>query len=409
MTIPPQRSVAPHPRRTESAELDRAHYERAARRLRTERIQAWLDTGLGLFACAFQCIRRYARRAAARRELQALDGPARKDLGLGAGDLAALANEVFLNDPTRRQRTQTHSPETNHEGDIMTQPICWMNGSLTPTEDARISVFDHGLLYGDGVFEGIRFYHGHAFRLGAHLDRLFRSAAALRLSIPYDRAALTAAVEQTVCAFPQPDGYLRLVATRGAGRLGLDPASCARANVFIIADTLALVSATTRATGARLIVAATRRLAPDGLDPRIKSLNYLNHILARMEATNAGADEAILLNAQGRVAEGTADNIFIVRDGMLLTPPPADGALEGITRAVVLELAEQLQIPAREASLAPYDLYTADEAFLTGTGAELIPVRAVDGRTLTNCPGSIFQQIQHAFQARIAQETRRAA
>jgi len=284
-----------------------------------------------------------------------------------------------------------------------------MNGALTPIEHARLSVFDHGLLYGDGVFEGIRFYRGRTFRLGAHLDRLCRSAAALRLAIPYDRATLTEAVKQTVAAFHQPDGYLRLVVTRGEGRLGLDPATCARANVFIIADELTLVSDATRDAGARVIVAATRRLAPDGLDPRIKSLNYLNHILARMEAGNAGADEAILLNAQGRVAEGTADNIFIVRDGVLLTPPPSDGALEGITRAVVLELAAQARIPARESSLAPYDLYTADEGFLTGTGAELIPVREVDGRTLRESPGPIFRRLSTAFRDLVAREAQCAA
>ena len=207
-----------------------------------------------------------------------------------------------------------------------------MNGVLIPIEQARLSVFDHGVLYGDGVFEGIRFYRGRAFRLDAHLYRLFRSAAALRLAVPYDRAALTEAINRTIGAFHQPDGYLRLVVTRGEGRLGLDPGSCGQTNTFIIADELSLIGEATREAGARLIVAATRRLAPDGLDPRIKSLNYLNHILARMEASNAGADEAILLNAQGRVAEGTADNIFIARNGVLLTPPPADGALEGITQ-----------------------------------------------------------------------------
>ncbi|MBI5753419.1 MAG: branched-chain-amino-acid transaminase [Hydrogenophilales bacterium] len=291
----------------------------------------------------------------------------------------------------------------------MPRPICWLNGQLTPLEEARISVFDHGLLYGDGVFEGIRFYRGHAFRLDAHLGRLYRSAAALRLTIPYDRAALTAAVQETITAFHAQDGYLRLVITRGEGRLGLDPASCAKANTFILAGHLALVCEATRNAGARLIIAATRRLGPDGLDPRIKSLNYLNHILARMEAGNAGADEAILLNAQGRVAEGTADNIFIVRDGTLLTPPAADGALEGITRAVMLELAAALRIPARETSLAPYDLYTADEAFLTGTGAELIPVREVDGRALAACPGPVFARLMQAFRMQIERESLHAA
>jgi len=324
------------------------------------------------------------RGRAIQRELSTLDQRTRKDIGLVSADFPALADGSFFVDASRRQRALLH-------------PICWMNGQLIPLDQARVSVFDHGLLYGDGVFEGIRFYYGCAFRLAAHLDRLYRSAAALRLTIRYDRTALTAAIHQTIAAFHAKEGYLRLVVTRGEGKLGLDPSTCARGNTIIIADHLALVGDDTRTTGARLIVAATRRLASDGLDPRIKSLNYLNHILARMEATNAGADEAILLNAQGRIAEGTADNIFIVRDDVLLTPPVCDGALEGITRAVVLELAAALRIPARESSLAPYDLYTADEAFLTGTGAGLIAVREVDGRALAHSPGPVFQRLQHAF------------
>lgn len=324
-------------------------------------------------------LRDCVRSSAIRRELAALDRRTLQDIGLAPSDLPAVAEGRFIADASRRQRALPH-------------PVCWMNGALVALDQARVSVFDHGLLYGDGVFEGIRFYHGHAFRLAAHLDRLYRSAAALRLTIPYDRAALTAAVHAAIAAFHAQDGYLRLVVTRGEGKLGLDPGTCVRGNTFILADRLALVN-----EGARLIVAATRRLAPDGLDPRIKSLNYLNHILARLEASNAGADEAILLNAQGRVAEGTADNIFIVRDKVLLTPPACDGALEGITRAVVLELAASLHIPARETSLAPYDLYTADEAFLTGTGAELIPVREVDGRALAHSPGPVFRRLRHAF------------
>lgn len=404
MTSQIENTVAPHPHRTESGALNIRHYERRARRLRAQTMNDWLDAGLGLVARMVRRVVACARRVAARRELGALDRHALKDLGLGQGDLPSIVSGDFVADPTRRQRAGNISKQH-----AKARPVCWMNGSLTPIKYARLSVFDHGLLYGDGVFEGIRFYRGRAFRLDAHLDRLSRSASALRLAIPYDRAALTEAVHRTVGAFDQPDGYLRLVVTRGEGRLGLDPVSCARANVFIIADELALVSEATREAGARLIVAATRRLAPDGLDPRIKSLNYLNHILARMEATNAGADEAILLNAQGRVAEGTADNIFIVRDGALLTPPPSDGALEGITRAVVLELAAREQIPARETSLAPYDLYTADEAFLTGTGAKLIPVREVDGRSLTHSPGPIFLRLSAAFHDLVERDARRVA
>ncbi len=286
---------------------------------------------------------------------------------------------------------------------------CWLNGELMAAHAARVSVLDHGLLYGDGVFEGIRFYGGHAFRLDAHLDRLYRSAAAIRLTLPHDRNALVAAVSETIAAYGRPDGYLRLVVTRGPGRLGLDPASCNRPNVFILADELALVSEAVRTQGARIIIAATRRIAADALDPRIKSLNYLNHIQARLEATNAGADEAILLNGQGHVTEGTADNVFVVRGGVLLTPPVTDGALEGITRGAVLEIAQTLNIAARENTLGPYDLYTADECFLTGTGAELIPVREMDGRRLGACPGPVYQHIALGFRALVERETRKTA
>ncbi|MDP1680146.1 MAG: branched-chain-amino-acid transaminase [Burkholderiales bacterium] len=396
MTLLAPDTLSPHICRSETGALDIPCHERRARRLRAQAIQQWLD-GLGHLLLRFwNCLRDCARSIATRRELAALDQRTLKDIGLAPADLPAVADGSFLEDATRRQRALPH-------------PVCWMNGTLVALDQARVSVFDHGLLYGDGVFEGIRFYHGRSFRLDAHLDRLYRSAAALRLTIPYDRAALIAATNETIAAFGARNGYLRLVVTRGEGRLGLDPSTCARGNTFILADHLALVSEDTRDGGARLIVAATRRLSPDGLDPRIKSLNYLNHILARMEATNAGADEAILLNAQGRVAEGTADNIFIVRSGALLTPPATDGALEGITRAVVLGLAAALHIPARETSLATYDLYTADEAFLTGTGAELIPVREVDGRTLGACPGPVFARLMTAFRIQIEQETLHAA
>jgi len=282
------------------------------------------------------------------------------------------------------------------------QAVCWLNGRIVPLRDARVSVFDHGLLYGDGVFEGIRFYRRQPFRLEAHLDRLFDSARAIALALPYTRDELGTAIAATVAAFPGEDGYLRVVATRGVGPLGIDPKPCTQPGLFIIADQLSMVSRETRERGARLIIAATRRLPPDGLDPRIKSLNYLNHILARIEANHAGADEAILLNAAGRVTEGTADNLFVVRRGRLLTPPPVEGALQGITREVVLELAREAGIDAAEAPLAPYDLYTADECFLTGTGAELIPVAQVDGRPMAACPGPVYRELERRFKALVA-------
>jgi len=282
----------------------------------------------------------------------------------------------------------------------------WINGQLLPEREAAIPVTDHGLLYGDGVFEGIRFYYCHPFRLAEHLQRLADSCKAIRLALPYTQAQLTKAANEIIAAFPEENGYLRLMVTRGPGPMGLDPAGCTQPNVILIATRLEMVQPELRGDGIRLIIASTRRLPADGLDPGIKSLNYLNHILARMEATQAGVQEAVLLNSQGRVAEGSAENLFIVRDGLLITPRPVDGALEGITRGVILQLAAERDIPASEAPLTAYDLYTADECFLSGTGAELIPVREVDGRVLQHCPGPVFSTLARAFQEQIASECR---
>jgi len=276
--------------------------------------------------------------------------------------------------------------------------LCWLNGQLLPAQEASVSVYDHGLLYGDGVFEGIRFYKNKAFQPVEHIKRLFDSAQALLLKIPYSIEELTNATIDSINASPLDNGYIRLIVTRGEGSLGMDPSSCKHPNVIMITDRISLISEAVRTQGAKLIIASTRRLPVDGLDPRIKSLNYLNPILAKMEAQQANADEAVLLNQQGFVAEGSADNIFIVREGQLRTPGLHDGALAGITRATILKLAETLDISVTETSLAPYDLYTADECFLSGTAAELIPVREIGGREIKHCPGPIFTQIQGAFQ-----------
>ena len=286
--------------------------------------------------------------------------------------------------------------------------ICWLDGKLVSADQATVSVFDHGLLYGDGVFEGIRFYAHKAFRMDAHLKRLNHSARAIGLTLPYTLQQLETAINDVIQAFAEPDGYLRLVITRGRGPLGVDPRTCKRGTTFIIADRLSFVSPQVQNSGANLIIASTRRLPPDGLDPRVKSLNYLNHVLAKMEANRAGADEAILLNAQGNVTEGTTDNIFIIREQQLFTPPVSDGALDGITRDIVLELVKELGIPGCERTLSPYDLYTADECFLTGTAVELIPVREIDARVLPLCPGPVFQRIQNAFGERIRRDTESA-
>jgi branched-chain amino acid aminotransferase len=287
----------------------------------------------------------------------------------------------------------------------MCEPVYWLNGRIVEAAAAVVPLTDHGLLYGDGVFEGIRFYNGRPFRLAAHLERLELSARALMLDLPYGRDGLEAAVAETIEAFGAPDGYLRLVATRGPGSLGLDPGRCDRPNLFLIADKVALVAEGKRRRGIELVTASTRRPGPAVLDPRIKSLNYLNNILAKLEARRAGADEALLLNERGHVAEGTAENLFIVRGGCLHTPPVSDGALDGITRGIVLELCRQEGIETRERSLAPYDVHTADECFLCGTGAELLPVRAVDGRRMAHFPGPLTGRIQQAFRTLIETET----
>lgn len=286
---------------------------------------------------------------------------------------------------------------------VRSQAVCWINGRIVPAAEATVPVMDHGLLYGDGVFEGIRFYHRRVFRLMEHLERLEASATAIGLALPMGLDAIARAVEETVAAFTGDDGYLRLVVTRGAGRLGIDPRGCHTPGLFIIADHLSMAGKEARERGARVIVASTRKPPLDGLDPRIKSLNYLTHILARMEANHAGVDEALLLNRDGRVAEGAAQNVFTVKGGELLTPPTVDGALAGVTRQVVLELAAEAGIPARETSLTPYDLHTADECFLTGTGTELLPVSQVDGRRVRHCPGPVYRELEARFKRRVAE------
>ncbi|MDH4274005.1 MAG: branched-chain-amino-acid transaminase [Gammaproteobacteria bacterium] len=279
------------------------------------------------------------------------------------------------------------------------QRLCWINGRWMPSHEATVSVFDHGLLYGDGVFEGLRFYPSGVFKLGEHLARLWRSASVLRITIPYTAHELGVVIERAARDSGMASGYIRVIVTRGAGKLGIDPRSCKQPCVIVIADEIAVVDDVVRRNGARVIVAATRRLAPDGLDPRVKSLNYLNPIMAKWEAINAHADEAILLNAQGYVSEGSVDNIFIVKNATLLTPPVYDGALEGITRGVVIRLAEEAGIPMVEQRLTTYDLYTADECFLTGTAAELIPVREIDGRVLPQTCGPVYNALSQLFAA----------
>lgn len=264
----------------------------------------------------------------------------------------------------------------------------YIDGVFYAKQDAKISVFDHGLLYGDGIFEGTRFYNGRVFRLEEHVDRLYDSARAIGLTIPISKAEMMEATLESCRQNNLRDGYIRTVVTRGVGDLGLNPKNCPKATVIIIADTIKLYPAELYQNGLSVVTCATRRVAPGAFSPAVKSLNYLNNILAKMEAGNAG--EGLMLNEQGYVAEATGDNVFIVKKGVLLTPPVSAGSLGGITRNAVIELAEKAGIEVKEVMLTRYDCYTADEFFLTGTAAEIIPVVHLDERPIgTGKPGSI--------------------
>lgn len=275
----------------------------------------------------------------------------------------------------------------------------YINGKLVDRQQATVSVYDHGLLYGDGVFEGIRVYGGKVFLLKEHIDRLYESARAIRLEIPMTRSDLSAAVKSTVAANKLADGYVRLVITRGAGTLGLDPRKTSDPQVIIIADTISLYPPELYEQGLRLITASTIRNHPQALSARIKSLNYLNNILAKIEGIDADCVEALMLNHKGEVAECTGDNIFIVRKGVLKTPPVDAGVLEGITRNAVLQLAREAGVPVEETTLTRHDIYIADECFLTGTAAEVIAVVSLDGRTIgEGRPGPITRDLLARFQ-----------
>ncbi|GAB6097352.1 branched-chain-amino-acid transaminase [Desulfatiferula olefinivorans] len=279
----------------------------------------------------------------------------------------------------------------------------YIDGTYYDKDEAKVSVFDHGLLYGDGVFEGIRIYGGKVFKLDEHLERLYDSAAALYLTIPMAREDLARAVRDTVSANEKHDGYIRLIVTRGRGNLGLNPFTCDRASVIIIVDDIQLYPQSCYEEGIAVITASVRRTPPDCLDPRIKSLNYLNNIMAKVEAIQAGCLEALMLSREGYVAECTGDNVFFIRGGVLVTPDSAQGALAGITRSTVIEAAGQIGVPVRVACVTLYDLYTADECFLTGTAAELIPVTRIDGRVIGDGrPGPLTADLKRAFLAAVA-------
>ena len=275
----------------------------------------------------------------------------------------------------------------------------FVDGKFVDEKKAVVSVFDHGLLYGDGVFEGIRAYNGRVFKLSEHVDRLFYSAKAILLKIPMSHRAICEAVRAACKRNKIRDGYIRLVVTRGAGTLGLDPNRCSNPQVIIIADKIQLYPETFYKKGLEIVTVPTTRNHTNAVNPAIKSLNYLNNILAKIEAINAGCVEAIMLNSQGFVAECTGDNVFMLKGGQLLTPPLAAGALYGITRSVAIELAESLGIKAKEPNLTRYDLYNADEVFITGTAAEVVPVVKIDGRQIgSGKPGKLTKKLIKAYQ-----------
>lgn len=281
----------------------------------------------------------------------------------------------------------------------------YLDGSFVDAADAKISVFDHGFLYGDGVFEGIRLYQKRVFRLEEHLERLEYSAKAILLKLPMTRAALSEAVCESCRRNGLVDGYIRLVVTRGAGNLGLSPSSCKQPSVIIIADRIQLYPREVYARGLSIVTVPTRRMSPAALSPSIKSLNYLNNIMAKMEAAQQGALEAIMLNDEGYVAECTGDNVFIAHKGVLYTPFVASGALKGITRQVIFDLAREMGLALDERNLTRYDVWCADECFLTGTAAELIPVTQVDGREIGNGqPGPLTTRLLDAFHKHVASE-----
>lgn len=260
--------------------------------------------------------------------------------------------------------------------------LIYLNGKLVKGEEAKVSVFDHGLLYGDGVFEGIRSYDRLIFKLKEHIDRLYASAHGISLKISMTKDEMQRAIIKTLKANKLKDAYIRVVVTRGEGDLGLDPRHCSRPTIFIIADKIALYPASLYKTGLKIVTVPTRRNVPEALNPQIKSLNYLNNILGKIEAINAGVPEAVMLDANGYVTECTGDNIFMIKNKVLMTPPAHAGLLNGITRSTVLGLAPRLGLEGKETFFTRFDLFTSDEVFLTGTAAEIIPVVSVDGRSI---------------------------
>jgi branched-chain amino acid aminotransferase len=280
----------------------------------------------------------------------------------------------------------------------------FLNGEYVDSRDkALVPLYDHGLLYGDGVFEGIRAYNGRIFRMRDHVERLYHSARSIMLEIPYTRDEMSELLLETVRRTGLDEAYIRLIVSRGPGDLGIDPRKCTKPSVYIIAGAIQLYPKDKYAKGLRATIASTRRNRPDSVNPQVKTLNYLNNILAKIEAIQSGVDEAIMLNEAGYVAEGAADNIWVVQEGVLCTPPTHIGILEGITRKVLMELCDENGIRWREKTMVVHDLIRAEEVFLCGTGAELIPVVEIDGRVIgSGKPGPVFQRMLGLFRERAA-------
>ncbi|MBS5914054.1 MAG: branched-chain-amino-acid transaminase [Paenibacillus macerans] len=287
----------------------------------------------------------------------------------------------------------------------MAEQVIYLDGEFVTKDQAKVSVFDHGFLYGDGIFEGIRIYNGNIFKCKEHLDRLYDSAKSIMLDIPLTYQEMEDALVETLRRNELRSGYIRLVVSRGAGNLGLDPNRCPKATVVIIVEQLAIYSEEAYKTGLKAVSVSTRRNVPDALNPKIKSLNYLNNVLVKIQSNLAGAGEAIMMNAQGYVTEGSGDNIFIVKNGVITTPPCYLGALEGITRQAIIEICERKGYKLKEEPFTLHDVYVADEVFLTGTAAEVIAVREVDGRIIgEGHAGPVTLKLLEEFRAIVDQD-----
>jgi branched-chain amino acid aminotransferase len=314
-----------------------------------------------------------------------------------------ITDATVLDEPKARRRAteETIEPAIESRSRPTTgvrEAKIYIDGKFYSEANAKVSVFDHGLLYGDGIFEGIRFYNGRVFRLEQHLERLWKSARSICLNMPMTREEMTEALLETIRQNHLRDGYVRLVVTRGVGNLGLNPEQCKNPSVIIIVATIALYHEDFYRKGLSIVTVATRRTNPAALNPAVKSLNYLNNVMARIEANLASADEALMLNDAGNIAECTADNVFVVTHGRIFTPPITAGALQGITRSVVFDIGNEWDIKVTEADLTRHDIFVADECFLTGTAAEIVPVVKADGRIIGDGkPGPITMRIIARF------------